>query len=43
MELVGVLLDAKRLAAEQGADYRAVLGHTTGGAVRRMFEMTAPN
>jgi anti-sigma B factor antagonist len=38
--IVGVLLEAKRLAAERGADYSVVLGETTGKAVRRMFEMT---
>ena len=38
--IVGVLLEAKRLAAERGADYSVVLGETTGEAVRRMFEMT---
>jgi anti-anti-sigma factor len=38
--IVGVLLDAKELAAERGADYSVVLGATTGEAVRRMFEIT---
>ena len=38
--IVGVLLDAKGLAAERGADYSVVLGETTGEAVRRMFEIT---
>jgi anti-anti-sigma factor len=38
--IVGVLLDAKELAAERGIDYSVVLGETTGEAVRRMFEMT---
>jgi len=38
--IVGVLLEAKRLAAERGADYSIVLGETTGEAVRRMFELT---
>jgi anti-anti-sigma factor len=38
--IVGVLLDAKELAAERGADYSVVLGATTGEPVRRMFEMT---
>jgi hypothetical protein len=38
--IVGVLLEAQRLAAERGADYSVVLGETTGPPVRRMFEMT---
>jgi anti-anti-sigma factor len=38
--IVGVLLEAKQLAAERGADYSVVLGEATGEAVRRMFEMT---
>ena len=38
--IVGVLLDAKRLAADRGLDHSVVLGRTTGEAVRRMFEMT---
>jgi anti-anti-sigma factor len=38
--IVGVLLDAKEVAAEREAGYSVVLGETTGDAVRRMFEMT---
>ena len=38
--IVGVLLEAKRLAADRGVDYSVVLGRTTGEPVRRMFEMT---
>ena len=38
--IVGVLLDAKELAAERGADYSVVRGETTGESVRRMFDIT---
>jgi anti-sigma B factor antagonist len=38
--IVGVLLDAKKVAKKLGADYSVVLGKTTGEPVRRMFEMT---
>jgi anti-anti-sigma factor len=38
--IVGVLLEAQKLAADRGADYSVVLGETTGRSVRRMFEMT---
>jgi hypothetical protein len=38
--IVGVLLEAKQIAAERGADYCVVLGATTGEPVRRMFEIT---
>jgi anti-sigma B factor antagonist len=38
--IVGVLLDAKKLASERGLEYSVVLGETTGEPVRRMFELT---
>jgi anti-anti-sigma factor len=37
--IVGVLLDAKKLASEWGLEYSVVLGNTTGRPVRRMFDM----
>jgi anti-anti-sigma factor len=38
--IVGVLLKAQKLAAENGLDYRVVLSASTGEPVRRMFEIT---
>jgi anti-anti-sigma factor len=38
--IVGVLLQAQKLAASKGVDYTVVLGASTGEPVRRMFEIT---
>jgi anti-anti-sigma factor len=38
--IVGVLLQAQKLATSRGVDYTVVLGGSTGEPVRRMFEIT---
>ena len=38
--IVGVLLEAQKLAAASHVDYTVVLGKSTGQSVRRMFEIT---
>ncbi len=38
--IVGVLLNAQKLAAASHVDYTVVLGKSTGQSVRRMFEIT---
>ena len=38
--IVGLLLNAQKLAAANHVDYTVVLGKSTGQSVRRMFEIT---
>jgi len=38
--IVGVLLNARKLAQSSGVDYSVVLSGSTGEPVRRMFEIT---
>ncbi len=38
--VVGLLIDASKLAAEKGVEYSIVVGESTGEPVHRMFEVT---
>ena len=38
--VVGLLIDASKLAAEKGVEYSIVVGESTGEPVRRVFEVT---